>query len=53
MFKPGRSILVVFGCLVKIPLFEIHIISNLWLTRLRKVFKSLIFVEWKKCPNKK
>ena len=45
MFKPGRSTLVVFGCLVKILLFEIHIISNLWLTRLRKVFKSSIFVE--------
>ena len=45
MFKPGRSILVVFGCLVKSLLFEIPIIANLWLTRLRKVFKSSIFVE--------
>ena len=35
----GRPILVAFECFAKILLSAIHIISNLWLTRLRKILK--------------
>ena len=45
MLKSGRSVLVVCGCFVEILLFEIHIISNLWLTRLKKALKSSISAE--------
>ena len=45
MLKPGRSILVVCGCFTEILLSEIHMISNLWLARLRKVPKSPICAE--------
>ena len=45
MLKPGKSILVVFGCFVEILLSEIHIISNLWLTRSMKALKSSICAE--------
>ena len=45
MLKHDRSLLVVCGSFVKILFFEIHIISNLWLTRLRKVLKWSICAE--------
>ena len=45
MLKPGKLILVVCGYFVEIPYSEIHIIPNVWLTRLRKVFKSSVFVK--------
>ena len=45
MLKHDRSLLVVCGSFVKILFFEIYIISNLWLTRLRKVLKWSICAE--------
>ena len=45
MLKPGKSVLVVFGCFVEILLSEIHIIPNLWLTRLTKPLKLSICAE--------
>ena len=45
VLKHGRSMLVVCVCFVEILLSERHIISTLWLTRLRKVLKSSICAE--------
>ena len=51
MLKPGKSILVACGCFVESLLSEIHIISNLWLTRLRKAPKSSICAEMEEIKN--
>ena len=42
MMMPGRSIMVVCGCIAEILLSQIYIISNLWLTRLRNILKSSV-----------